>query len=142
MHHAFIELDGLGQLYPAPDPDDPYNMNLQIKNLASVLPNLVDAGARYLVVGATIERPEQLDRLRTATGATDLTVVLVKASPETVRGRIVERETGSRLVEDFLKRTEKMARKMERFGMHDLAVVNEGRPIEEVAAEVVTHLNW
>ncbi len=132
----------MGQLYPSLNPDDPYNMELQIKNLASVLPNLVGAGAHYLVLGATIERPEQLERLRAATGATDLTVVLVQASPETVRGRIVERETGSRLVEDFLKRTEKMAREMETFEMHDLAVWNEGKPIEKVAGEVVTFLGW
>ncbi|MPZ70283.1 MAG: AAA family ATPase [Actinobacteria bacterium] len=143
LHHAFIELDGLGQLYPPPDPrNDPFNMDLQIRNFASVLPHLIEAGARYLVLGATIERPEQLERLRAATGATDLTVVLVKASPETVRDRIIERETGSRLVESFLKRTEKLARKIEKFGMHDLAVLNEGRPIEEVAAEVVAYLRW
>lgn len=142
LHHAFIELDGLGQLYPSPDPDDPFNMNLQIESLASVLPNFIAAGARYLVLGATIERPEQLERLRSAIGATDLRVVLVKASPATVRDRIVERETGSRLVEDFLKRTEKMGHKMERSGMHDLAVWNEGKPIEEVAAEVVSFLRW
>lgn len=59
-------------------------MDLQIRSFASVLPLFIDRGARYLVVGSTIEAA----------------------------------------------------------GMHELAVWNDGRPIDDVAGEVLDHLGW
>ena len=137
-----FDLDWLGQLYPVPDEDDPHNMELQIRSFAAVLPHFIEGGARYLVVGSTIERRDQLDRFISAIDATDVTVVLAKASPATVHDRVRERESSPRLLEDFLARTDALAATIEEAALHDLAVWNDGRDITEVAHEVLDHLGW
>ncbi len=137
-----FDLDWLGQLYPVPDGSDPHNMNLQTRGFASLLPHFIEGGARYLVVGSTIERRDQLDRFISAIDAEDVTVVLVKASPATVHDRIRKREFSTGLLEDFLARTDALAATIEAAGLHDLAVWNDGRDIAEVAHEVLDHLGW
>jgi adenylylsulfate kinase len=140
MRHGLIDLDWLGQVYPPPNPDDPYSLDLAFKNLEAIAPNLIEGGAEFFVIGATLTSRQELDGLRRALGGMSVTVCLVQASRETIANRIRQRELGY-LLNDFLNRTDALAQEIEAAGIHDFVVTNEGG-IAEVAAELLGKLGW
>jgi adenylylsulfate kinase len=52
--HAFIDLDGLSELWPAPE-DDRFNGRLVLANLAAITRNFAAAGARTLVMSGVVD---------------------------------------------------------------------------------------
>jgi thymidylate kinase len=141
IRHGLLELDWLGEVYPPPNPDDPYSLDLTFRNLKLIAPNLIEAGAEFLVIGATLTSKPELDGLREALGEIPITVCRVAASPETIAKRIRQRELGY-LLDDFLNRTDALANEIEDAGIDDFVVVNDDRPIAEVAAELLEKLGW
>lgn len=141
IRHALLDLDWLGQVYPAPDADDPFSTGLVAENLALIWPNFLAAGARYAIVAGTVESRQQLDELRRALPGVDITVCLVVASSDLVKERIRDRDRG-RLLDDFLARTDGLAQTIEKARMHDLVVRNEDQPPEAIAQETVMKLGW
>lgn len=139
--HALMDLDWLAQLYPAPEANDPYNTRLAARNLAAVWPNFSEAGARYAVLAATVESREQLQSIRSALPGVDLTVALVVADPEVVRHRILKRNRGP-LQQDFLARTDALARTIEAAHLHSFVVNNSDDPPGDVATRVLEQLGW
>jgi adenylylsulfate kinase len=141
IRHALIEIDWLGEVYPPPNPDEPYSLELAFKNLKAIAPNLIEAGAEFLVIGATLTAKPELDGLRRALGEIPITVCRVQASPETIAERIRQRELGY-LLDDFLNRTDALAQEIEEAGIDDFVVTNDNRSIAEVAAELLEKLGW
>lgn len=141
LRHALIDVDWLGQVYPPPAPGDPYNMALSLGNLAEIWPNYLAAGITYAVVSATLEKEEQLDGLRAAMPGWELTVVRVTARPETIAARIRRREFGN-LLEDFLARTDDLAKTIEQAKLDDFSISTDDRPPMEAARDLVERLGW
>jgi adenylylsulfate kinase len=141
IRHALIDVDWLGQVYPPPELDKPYSFDLAFKNLAAIAPNFDAAGANYFVIALTLTSQEELSQLRRALPQVSITVCRVNASPETIAQRIRRRELGS-LRDDFLSRTDALAREIEQAGVQDFFVVNDHRPVSEVAEELLNRLNW
>jgi adenylylsulfate kinase len=141
MRHALIDVDWLGQVYPPPRAKDPYDLALAFTNLTAIAPNFHAAGARYFIVAATLTSRSELDRLRSALPRVRLHVCRVTASPETIAARIRGRELGS-LLDDFLTRTQSLDRHIAAARLEDFTVVNDNRPIAEIASELLEGLAW
>ena len=142
VRHALIEVDWLGQVYPADAGDvPPYNFDLSMANLAAIWPNFVAKGIRYAIVTMTLENQQQLDALRVAMPGCDLTVALATASPTTIATRITARDHG-RLRDDFLTRTEALAATIEQAGLHSLTFSTDDRPRDEMAKDLCERLGW
>lgn len=140
LRHANLDLDSFGQLYPPLDSADPFSLDLTFKNLVAVVPNFIDVGARYFIIGATLERREQLEELRALLPDLDMKVCLLTASPATVAERIRQRELGG-LLEDFLRRTDDLAAQIAAEQMEDFVVENEGS-IAQAAETLAQKLGW
>lgn len=141
IRHGLIEVDWLGEVYPAPWPDDPYSTGFAMKNLAAIWPNFLEVGITRAIVTMTLENHEELIELKAVLATSDVTVVRLEASSETRAARIGSRELGS-LRELFLEKTNPLAQRMRELGIGDLVVHNEGRRPQEVAEEILGSLGW
>jgi hypothetical protein len=137
--HALIDLDWLGQVYPPPDPGDPFDLSLSIRNLRAIWPNLRTAGAERLVLAATLTNEDELQMLRDALPEVEWRVVRIVASPAAVAERISAREKGG-LLEDFLARTDELAAEIASAELEESTVSN--RSPQDAAAEVISLLGW
>ncbi len=141
VRHGLIEVDWLGEVYPAPYPDDPYSTSFAMKNLAAVWPNFLEVGISRAIVTMTLENHEELIGLKAALGMPDVTVVRLEASSEVRAARIRSRELGN-LRDLFLDKTDPLAQQMRDLGIGDLVVDNDGRRPQEVAEEILGSLVW
>ena len=141
IRHGLLEVDWLGGVYPAPDPDDPYSTAFAMKNLAAIWPHYLEVGITRAIVTMTLEDLEELADLRTALGSPALTTVRLEASEATRAERIRRRELGE-LRQLFLEKTGPLAEQMERFGIGDLVVGNDKRTPQQVATEILTSIGW
>ncbi|MFN2390114.1 MAG: AAA family ATPase [Actinomycetota bacterium] len=141
IRHGILEVDWLGEVYPAPYPDDPYSTSFAMQNLAAIWPNYLEVGITRAIVTMTLENHQELEGLRTALSSPNLTVVRLEASTDTRAARIKHRELGN-LLNLFLEKTDPLAAKMKRFGIGDLVVDNDHRTPQEVAEEVLTSIGW
>lgn len=141
IRHALIDLDWLGQVYPAPDSQDLYSMKLQLANLRAMWPNFRSVGIKNALLAATIVTSEQLQGLRHALPGAHITVVRMIASPSMIRDRLSARDKG-RLLADFLARTDQLAADIEAAGIDDLVVSNDEPSLPEVAKETLQRLSW
>ena len=87
--HAFIDLDRLSELWPAPE-DDLFNGRMVLANLAAITRNFAAAGARTPVISGVVETAKGIDKYRMAIGC-PLTVVRITASPESIADRLKKR---------------------------------------------------
>lgn len=138
--HAFIDLDALTELYPRPD-DDRFNTRVMLRNLKAVWGNYADAGARVLVLARVIEDMDELDGYSTAISGAAITVVRLTASTETMVERIRMREAGSAL-EWHIARTVELAEKLDSKHIGHFVVSNDGRPLRDVAEEILELAQW
>lgn len=141
MRHALLDIDWLGQLYPPHDADDPFSLELAFRNLELIVPNFVNEGADHFVMALTLTSKEELDALRTATPQLDLRICMVTASSATRARRIAARDGGT-LQKDFLERTDELDERIRSLRLHDLEIVNDGRALPDIAAEVLHDLGW
>jgi predicted GTPase len=60
IRHGLLEVDWLGEVYPAPYPDDPYSTRFAMKNLAAIWPNFLEVGITRAIVAMTLENHQEL----------------------------------------------------------------------------------
>jgi len=138
---ADIDLDALCQLSPTPA-HDPFNNRLGLANLAAVWPNYVAAGATHLVLARVVEDPADRARYAGALPGCELRIVRIEAAAETRARRLTAREEGAASREWHLARSDVLADRLQELDLDDLVISNEGRPIEDVAAEILERLGW
>jgi len=136
--HACIERDALAWSWPH---RGYYNEDAALENLASVWANYRAAGAGRLVVSGVVERPEDLAGYRRAIPGARITVCHLAAPEATRLARLRERERGAGL-EWHLARTVELERIIHDVRLHDFTVSNEGRPVRDVALEVLAGAGW
>ena len=141
IRHGLIDVDWLGQLYPPPDEQNPFSLELGFTNLSLIAPNFLDLGARHLVIAVTLTSRSELAALRAAIPHVELSICLLGSSARTRRDRIESRDVG-RLREDFLRRTDELDAQIRSESFHDLEVVNDARSPSETAAEILSLLDW
>jgi len=89
---AFLDVDGLSRLWPAPA-GDPFNGALILANLRSITGNYAAAGAELLVLAWVIQDAEGLGRLEAEVGL-PVTAVRLVASGAVVEARLRHRHQG------------------------------------------------
>ena len=136
---AIVDLDWLGWVHLGASFDGVER--LISENLAAIWPNLRSVGVRRLVLVRAIHRREAVDGLRRALPAAQFTVVRLVASGATVEDRLRRRDTGP-VLEEHLSQTVRMAEAMDRAALEDFQVENDGRPVSEVAAEILRRAGW
>ncbi|MFI1869800.1 hypothetical protein [Streptomyces jumonjinensis] len=140
--HCLLEGDCLDQVHPAPA-GDPHRSAITERNLAAVWANYAALGHRRLIYTNTVSVLEA-DMFRRALGGDALRVVkvLLTAGDTTVRTRLARRETGIRLTE-HIERSALAARRLEERAPDDtVRVVTDGRPVPEIAGEVIAATGW
>ena len=141
IRHGLLEVDWLGEVYPAPYPEDPYSTRFAMKNLAAIWPHYLEVAITRAIVTMTIENQEELNDLKTALPSAEVIVVRLEASPQTRAERIRRRELGT-LLHHFLEKTGPLAEQMESFGIGDLVVQNDDQTPHAVANEILRRIGW
>lgn len=136
---AVVDLDWLGWVHLGPGFGGVEG--LIARNLAAIWPNLRSCGVRRLVLVRAVQRHEIVDGLRNALPEVSLTVVRLSTSPATVEHRLRSRESGP-VLEEHLREAMQMAESMDRAALEDFQVENDGRPLSEVAAEILNRSGW
>lgn len=90
---AFLDVDELSRLWPV-RADDPFNNDLILRNLASLVGNYADAGAELLVLAWVVQDNDALVRLDEAVGTSVFAVRLVAPAP-TIEARLRQRHRGA-----------------------------------------------
>ncbi len=137
---ATCEFDELTQAWPRP-PDDPFQVELGVRNLACVWSNFAAAGATRLVLGMTVEAEAERRAVSRAIPAAEVFMVRLTAAPAELRRRVAGRELGSGR-DWHLERALELAEIMERSGLEDAVVATDGRPVPEIAREVLVAAGW
>ncbi|KUO22113.1 MULTISPECIES: hypothetical protein [Streptomyces] len=141
--HAVIEGDFMGQVHPAPA-GDPHRTEITESNLTAVWANFAHRGYRRLIYTNTVSvLPEATGMFERAMGAEVRIIrVLLTASDATARERLLGRELGSEL-EKELEGSVRKARLLDlRASADTVRVVTDGRPVVDIAREVVAATGW
>ncbi|MFN2595332.1 MAG: hypothetical protein ABR579_10645 [Actinomycetota bacterium] len=133
---ALIDLDWLGWLIGSELPIS----QVIATNLRAVWPNLRDAGAEYLILTRGIETEMDLRLFREAIPDVALSVATLAVSNDAIEKRLRRRDSGAQLEEHLLQFVEMQAAAEAHPG--DLVISNEGRSVEETAAEILHSLGW
>jgi hypothetical protein len=111
------------------------------RNLASVAANYAAAGIENLVLARALVNPASLPRISEALPGWNVTVVRLEASRPTLDMRLRARDSGSEL-ESHLAKLDDFTERTKRVSPDALVVVSEGRPLREIALEVIRIAAW
>jgi adenylylsulfate kinase-like enzyme len=137
---AVVDLDWLCWAWSAELGDDGVHQ-LLCRNLAAILPNLVAAGVRRLVLARGVLRASDLDALRRTLAETPLVTVRLTTTPDEARARLAGRDAGAQLGEHRAELASFDAAVAAAAG--DAPVVDTtGRDVEAVAADVLRAARW
>ena len=139
--HAVVDLDALAESWPPP-PGDRFNLALELRNLACVARNYLDAGAQRLVLAGVVERREDVARYREAVGV-ELKVCRLVVGRESVRKRLHRRhrtEPADTSLRWHLDRSEELEVILAA-AVEDFTVCGEG-PITRVAEDTLRSAGW
>ncbi|RSH86563.1 uncharacterized protein EHS24_004832 [Apiotrichum porosum] len=120
--HAVIDTDSLRDRYPTPV-HDPFDLELELRNLAAVSANYRQAGCELLIVAGVIEDPNAVERYCAATGVPsdgtgEFFFVRLIATPQTINARICARHMGDEVERDwYLERAPRLASILEQRGL-------------------------
>jgi hypothetical protein len=141
VKHCLIEGDNLDQAWPVPWEQ---GHDLAERNLAAMWTNYRALGYRKMIYTNTASvRPEVIDSLVAAMGDhPEVTAVLLTATDATARQRLAGREIGS-AYELHVTRSDRAAVELAvRAPAWVHRVATDGRPVEELAAEVIALAGW
>ena len=138
--YAIIDLDWLRNAWPAP-PEDPFNLALELQNLAAVAANFRRAGATALVLAGVIEEPAERASYERALDL-PLTVCRLKVSARRLHSRIIARHRPGAERDWHLARIDELDAILDRAQVEDVTVhVDDGGPAA-VAQEVLRAVGW
>jgi hypothetical protein len=143
VSHAVIEGAFMGQVHPAPA-GDPHRTEITESNLTAVWANFAHRGYRRLIYTNTVSvLPEATGMFERAMGAEVRIIrVLLTASDATARERLLGRELGSELEKELEGSVRKAQLLDLRAAADTVRVVTDGRPVVDIAREVVAATGW
>ncbi|WP_375424147.1 hypothetical protein [uncultured Friedmanniella sp.] len=140
--HGLVDLDQIRLVFPAP-PDDPFQHEVELTNLAGIAATYRTAGARWLVVAGVLESPGEVPRYAAALGVRSLLVCRLLVDAGTARQRLRRRHADDpEGLAWHLHRTEELAAVLDHAGVDDLQVGTAGRTPRDVAYEVGQWAGW
>jgi cytidylate kinase len=136
--HAAIDLDMLGMAHvPAAAEND----DVMYRNLQAVWHNYAALGVDRLLLARAIEDQAALERCLSAVAAKDVKVCRLNASVETMRRRVGSRESGVGR-DKYMERVKSLNKILDHARLENFVIANEGRPLPEVANEVLERARW
>ncbi len=139
--HTFIDFDQLRYNYPRPE-DDPWGLELGLKNLTDVWANCAARGSLNLVISTVVEDWDFVERIASAIPDSQVKTVQLCARVATLQNRVRKRELGAGL-NWHLERTVELADLLEQDGVPaDFRVDADARSITDVAAELLSLIPW
>ena len=154
---AFVDLDQLGFHRPVPA-GDRGNHRLKAANLAAVWRAFRATGAECLIAVGPVDGPENLRRYTDALPAAAITLCRLHAGRTQLVDRVMLRGQGrdatwelagnellgqpaTRLC-DIADQAAAHAEALDRAGVGDLRVDTDGRPVPDLAAEILARTGW
>jgi hypothetical protein len=135
--HVALDLDYLGLAhFPARA-----SGNVVLRNLVAVWNNYAALGVTRLLLSEAIETSTQKERLQRAFPSARIVICRLQASVATMQARIRLREQGVRQ-EAYVARVAVLQAALDAGGVEDYSVDNDGRPITDVAREVLERAGW
>ncbi|SEF51874.1 hypothetical protein SAMN05216223_101201 [Actinacidiphila yanglinensis] len=133
----------MGQVHPAPT-GDPDRSGITESNLTAVWANYARRGYRRLICTNTASvLPEATGMFERAMGpGVRIVRVLLTASDATTRERLVGRELGSELEREWEGSVRKARILDERVSAQAVRVATDGRPVVDIAREVLAATGW
>ena len=136
--HAAIDLDALGLAHlPSAAATD----GVMYRNLQSVCENYAALGVTRLLLAGAMEDRAELELCRTAVSAVNTTVCRLTAGIDTMRQRVKMRESGV-LQRQYVDRVTTLDAILDSARLEDFVVINENRPINDVAKEMLIKAGW
>jgi len=135
--HAAIDLDALGVAHlPAAASD-----GVMWENLRSICTNYLRLGVQRFLVARALEDKAQLELCHGILSDAEIAVCRLTASIETMKRRVVARETGISQ-KCYVARVEHLNSILDGARLEDFSVSTEERSITEVALEMLTQAGW
>jgi len=136
--HAAIDLDALGMAHlPSALPSD----DVMYDNLRSIARNYAVLGVQRFLVARALETHAQLNLCREIVPAAHIVVCRLTASIAAMQQRVQLREPGISQRE-LIARVAELNAILDRSQLDDFAVLNENRPLTEVALEMLLRADW
>jgi hypothetical protein len=136
--HAAIDVDALGlACLPTAAPND----EAMYRNLRSVCENYGSLSVTRFLLARALENRAELDLCRAIVSAANTVVCRLTASIETMEQRVKLRESGVSQRE-YVSRVAELNVVVDRARLEDFSVVNENRPLTEVAHEMLVRAGW
>ena len=136
--NAAIDLDALGLAYL---PSAAMTEEVMYRNLESVCRNYAALGVTRVLVARAMEDRTELELCRGAVSAQNTAVCRLTASLGEMQQRVRTRESGI-LQQQFVDRVAILDAILDRARLEDFVVLNEDRPINDVAQEMLVKAGW
>ncbi|MCB1614838.1 MAG: AAA family ATPase [Pseudomonadales bacterium] len=137
--HSFIDLDSLSATYPRPA-SDRFGKKLGLKNLATIIPNIMEYGTKNIVLSGVIADREDLVFLSSLKGIKSVKVCQLYASLDVLRLRISNRDEGE--VFDWCFERAKVLSKSLRDSPKDFSLNTDQLSPPEIASELLLKVSW
>jgi phosphosulfolactate synthase (CoM biosynthesis protein A) len=136
--HASIDLDALGTPYL---PTEQAGCDVSRRNLQCVWQNYAELGLRRLLLATAIETQADLESLKSAVPAGKWVICRLRAPIAIMEARVRSREPGI-MQEELVARVPVLEEILDRSQLEDFSVANDGRPVTDVAREVLARGGW
>ncbi len=136
--HAAIDVDSL---FLGHVPSAGSNDEVMYANLRSVCKNYAAVGVQRFILARALEARTQLELCREITSATNTAVCRLTAGIDAMQRRVKIRESGI-LQQEFVARVAELNSILDRAQLEDFTAVNENRPLNEVALDVLAKAGW
>lgn len=136
--HAAIDLDALGLAHL---PSAASNDGVMYRNLQSVCENYAALGVTRLLLARAVEARAELELCNSIVLAANTVVCRLTAGIDTMQQRVRQRESGT-LQSEFVDRVATLDAILDRARLEDFMVINENRPINDVAQEMLIKAGW
>jgi hypothetical protein len=134
--HAVIDLDALGQMWPAPA-DDPFNIGVTLVNLRAIAANYVAENVEWVLVSGVLETRSDRERYQQALGMR-MQVCRLRANPPELSRRLRARHANEpEALTWHLDRVGELDDILDRAGVDDFEVLSVGRGAREIAIDAL-----
>jgi energy-coupling factor transporter ATP-binding protein EcfA2 len=131
VRNAMVDMDALRWFYP-PVEGDRFSAGLGFRNLAAIWPNLVEAGARAVILADVVEDAAQQKLYEELMPGAAVTMVRLDVPMDLIYQRLAGREVGESL-DWHRRRAPELQEIMERGGVGDVVIEVGERSPREVA---------
>lgn len=139
--HAVVDLDQLSRCWPPPA-GDRFNGAMALRNLRSVAANFRAAGALRLILAGVIEQRSHRQDYERALDCS-ISIVRLRADPHVLADRLRNRHSSDPDgLAWHLARAPELTAILDLAGVADAEVDTTGRPIHEVADDVLAAVGW